>query len=202
VAPQRRLEVLTIVKRRDALGMLAHGDAEDVFTRSKSEMLGLIRIAMGGQSAEELFFDDISTGPAGDLLYATNVAAQMVGSAGMTDTLISYSAIQSGAFSDTNIVGRVLGDHDGRERVERILQEQKAFTRALLSENRHLVEALRDALIDRHELIGREITDVLMDAEGGRRADDIDLRDDRTAGAPVSGLLVAPSTTLPDSTTR
>ena len=177
VAPHRRLEVLTIIKRRDALGLLAHGDAEDVFTRSKTEMLGLIRIAMGGQSAEELFFDDISTGPAGDLLYATNVAAQMVGAAGMTDTLISYSAIQGSALSDTNIVGRVLGDSDGRERVEKILQEQKAFTRALLEENRHLVEALRDALVERHELIGREITDVLMEAEGGRRTDEIDLRD-------------------------
>ena len=167
VAPHRRLEVLTIVKRRDALGMLAHGDAEDVFTRSKTEMLGLIRIAMGGQSAEELFFNDISTGPAGDLLYATNVAAQMVGAAGMTDTLISYSAIQGNAFSDTNIVGRVLGDSDGRQRVEKILQEQKSFTRALLDENRHLVEALRDALLDRHELIGREITsDSRMGSQG------------------------------------
>ncbi len=38
-----------IIKRRDALGMLAHGDAEDVFTRSRSEMLALIQIAMGGQ---------------------------------------------------------------------------------------------------------------------------------------------------------
>jgi cell division protease FtsH len=177
VAPHRRLEVLTIIKRRDALGLLAHGDAEDVFTRSRSEMLGLIRIAMGGQSAEELFFGDVSTGPAGDLLYATNVAAQMVGAAGMTDTLISYSAIQGSALSDTNIVGRVLGDSEGRERVERILQEQKTFTRALLDENRHLVEALRDALVDRHELIGREITDLLTEASRARRAREIDLRD-------------------------
>ncbi len=181
VAPQRRLEVLTIIKRRDALGLLAHGDAEDVFTRSKSEMLALINIAMGGQVAEELFFDDISTGPAGDLLYATNVAAQMVGSAGMTDTLISYSAIQSGAFSDTNIVGRVLADGDGRERVERILQEQKARTRSLLVENRHLVAALRDALVDRHELIGREITDILEEASVRHREQTVDLRDDLTA---------------------
>jgi len=195
VAPHRRLEVLTIVKRRDALGMLAHGDAEDVFTRSKSEMIGLIRIAMGGQSAEELFFDDISTGPAGDLLYATNVAAQMVGSAGMTDTLISYSAIQSGAFSDTNIVGRVLADHDGRDRVEKILQEQKSYTRALLGENRHLVEALRDALIERHELIGREITDILSGAEDRRRTGEVDLRD-RSAAAATT--LVSPSTALPE----
>ncbi len=192
VAPQRRLEVLTIIKRRDALGMLAHGDAEDVFTRSRSEMIGLIRIAMGGQAAEELFFGDVSTGPAGDLLYATNVAAQMVGSAGMTDTLISYAAVQGSALSDTNIVGRVLGDSEGRERVERILQEQKAYTRALLDENRHLVEALRDALIERHELIGREITEVLEGAQGVS----VDLRDRRTVGG--SAMLVAPSTPLPE----
>jgi cell division protease FtsH len=199
VAPHRRLEVLTIVKRRDALGMLAHGDADDVFTRSRTEMLGLIRIAMGGQSAEELFFGDISTGPAGDLLYATNVAAQMVGSAGMTDTLISYSAIQSGAFSDTNIVGRVLSDSEGRERVEKILQEQKSYTRALLSENRHLVEALRDTLLDRHELIGREITDILLEASEAHGS--IDLREHR----PVRGggaTLVSPATPLPEDPAR
>jgi cell division protease FtsH len=195
VAPERRLEVLTIVKRRDALGMLAHGDAEDVFTRSRQEMLGLIRIAMGGQSAEEIFFGDVSTGPAGDLLYATNVAAQMVGSAGMTDTLISYSAVQSSALSDTNIVGRVLGDAEGRERVERILQEQKSYTRALLAENQHLVEALRDALMTRHELIGREITDVLVEASRTQ----VDLREGHpTAYVPGVATLVAPATPLPD----
>ena len=181
VAPERRLEVLTIVKRRDALGMLAHGDAADVFTRSKSEMLALIQIAMGGQAAEEIFFGDISTGPAGDLLYATNVAAQMVGAAGMTDTLISFSAIQGSALSDTNIVGRVLADADGRERVEKILQEQKVHTRALLDDNRHLVMALRDALMERHELIGREITDVLSLAHADQmRVTELDLRDERS----------------------
>jgi len=193
VAPHRRLEVLTIIKRRDALGMLAHGDAEDVFTRSRSEMLGLIRIAMGGQSAEELFFGDVSTGPAGDLLYATNVAAQMVGAAGMTDTLISYSAIQGSALSDTNIVGRVLGDADGRERVEKILQEQKAYTRALLDENRHLVEALRDALLDRHELIGREITDILLAASEAHGSIDLREHSPATGGAVT---LIAPATPL------
>jgi cell division protease FtsH len=198
VAPHRRLEVLTIVKRRDALGMLAHGDAEDVFTRSRSEMLGLIRIAMGGQSAEELFFGDISTGPAGDLLYATNVAAQMVGAAGMTDTLISYSAIQGSAFSDTNIVGRVLGDSDGRARVEKILQEQKAYTRALLDENRHLVVALRDALLERHELIGREITDILIAASEEHGS--IDLRDHSRATGGAA--LISPSTPLSEDPTR
>ena len=180
VAPYRRLEILTIVKRRDALGLLAHGDAEDVFTRSRTEMLHLVQIAMGGQSAEEIFFGDVSTGPGGDLLYATNVAAQMVGACGMTDTLISYGAVQNSAFSDTNLVGRVLADSEGRERVEGLLQEQKAIARGLLETNRHLVEALRDALLERHELVGREITAVL---ETARDSHVVDLRDERFARA-------------------
>ena len=161
VAPQRRLEVLTIIKRRDSLGLLAHGDCEDVFTRSRSELRGLIKVAFGGQVAEELFFGDVSTGPSGDLLYATNVAAQMVGAAGMQDTLVSYAAIHGSSLNDSNLVGRVLGDSAGREMVENLLQEQKRAVRDLLSNHRYLVEALRDALLERHELIGPQITEVL-----------------------------------------
>ena len=138
----------------------------------------MIQIAMGGQSAEEIFFGDVSTGPAGDLAAATNMAAQMVGAAGMKDSLVSLAAVQNTGFSDTNIVGRVLGDRDGRSAVEDVLQEQKVKAKGLLESNRHLVEALRDALLARHELIGHEITDVL---EAAAAAPDgpkvIDLRD-------------------------
>ncbi len=165
VAPQRRLEVLTIIKRRDSLGLLAHGDVDDVYTRSRSELRALIQVAFGGQVAEELFFGDVSTGPGGDLLYATNVAAQMVGAAGMVDTLVSYAAIQGSTFSDSNLVGRVLGDGEGRRMVEDLLQQQKRVVRELMTANRHLVEALRDALIERHELIGPQISAVLRAAQ-------------------------------------
>ncbi|MDP9241033.1 MAG: AAA family ATPase [Actinomycetota bacterium] len=175
VAPERRLEVLSIIKRKDALGMLAHGDKDDVFTRSRSEMLALIQIAMAGQCAEAVFFGDISTGPGGDLLYATNVAAQMVGACGMSGSLVSYAAIQTSAFNDNNLVGRVLADGRGRDAVEALLQEQKAVAKRLIESNRHLVEALRDALLDRHELVGPEITDIL--AAAATRPATIDLRD-------------------------
>ncbi|HEU4812593.1 MAG TPA: AAA family ATPase [Nocardioides sp.] len=161
VAPERRLEVLTIIKRRDALGLLAHGDRDEVFTRSRTEMLNLIRIALGGMVAEELLVSDVSTGPGGDLVTATTVAAQMVGVCGMDDSLVSFQAVQGAALSETNIVGRVLGDPQGRAAVERLLHDQKEHVRDLLDENRHLVTALRDALVSRHELIGAEITTVL-----------------------------------------
>jgi cell division protease FtsH len=184
VAPSRRLEVLSIIKRRDALGMLAHGDAEEVFTRSRTEMLQLIQISLAGQCAEELFFGDVSTGPSGDLLYATNVAAQMVGAAGMAGTLISYAAVQGNAFSDTNLVGRVLGDSEGRSRVEEMLQEQKVLIKGRLEANQHLVAALRDALLDRNELVGREIQTVLEAAGGASDLDPqvIDLTDTALSG--------------------
>jgi cell division protease FtsH len=199
VAPQRRLEVLTIIKRRDALGLLAHGDTEEVYTRARGEMERLIQIAFGGQVAEELFFDDISTGPSGDLQYATTVAAQMVGAAGMVDTLVSFAAVQGSAFSDSGIVGRVLGDGEGRRMVEQVLTAQRDAVRELLGANRHLVAALRDALVKRHELIGTEITDILQAAsaaahdtaeragDGAPTADPvidrvIDLRDEAVAG--------------------
>jgi cell division protease FtsH len=186
VAPHRRLEILTIVKRASALGLLAHGDREDVYTRSRTELEGLVQIAFGGQVAEELFFDDVSTGPGGDLLYATNVAAQMVGAAGMCDSLVSLAAGGGGPFSGS-LVSRVLGDRAGREQMEQLLHRQKATVRGLLSQNRHLVEALRDALLERHELIGHEITDVLEAAAARAGAP-------AAVGTPVPALVAAAAT--------
>jgi cell division protease FtsH len=174
VAPSRRLEVLTIVKRRQALGLLAHGDAEEVHTRSRTELEGLLQIAFGGQVAEELFFGDVSTGPGGDLRYATSVAAQMVGESGMAGTLVSYAAVQGSTFADSGLVGRVLGDTQGRAMVEDLLQRQQAAVRTLLGGHRHLVAALRDALLEHRELVGSQITDVLEAARaagGGSSAE-------------------------------
>jgi len=184
VAPQRRLEVLTIIKRANSLGLLAHGDRDDVFTRARKELRCMIQIAFGGQVAEELFLGDVSTGPSGDLTYATRVAAQMVGAAGMTDTLVSFAAIAGSGYGGEDMVGRVLGDSQGRESVEQLLSEQKVLVRGLLGANRHLVEALRDALIERHELVGHEITDVLEAARERHQADST--RSPRVALAPVA----------------
>ncbi len=160
----RSLEVLSIVKRSGSLGLLAHGDLDEVFQRSRSELYALIDIAMGGMVAEELWFGESGTGPAGDLQSATQVAAQIVGAAGMSGSLVSLAAVQSGPFSDTNLVGRVLADAQGRPAVDRILATGKARVRALLDANRHIVEALRDALLDRDELIGEEILEVARGA--------------------------------------
>lgn len=155
VAPNRTLEVLTIVKRGSALGLLAHGESEEVYTQSSSDLRALVQIAMGGLAAEELFFGQTSTGPSSDLAAATRTAAQMVGAAGMTGSLVSFTA------TGQDLVSSVLGDRAARAQLESVLDGARNSALELLSRHRYLVEALRDALLDRHELIGAEITDVL-----------------------------------------
>jgi ATP-dependent Zn protease len=163
VAPHRRLEVLSIVKRGPALGMLAHGDPHDVHTRSRSELEALVRIAFGGVAAEEVFFGEVSTGTAGDLAYATSVAAQMAGAAGMGGSPVSLAA---GGSPSGDLVGRVLADPPTRSAVEGILAAQRARARCLVDDHQPLVVALRDVLLERDELVGSQITDVLTAAGG------------------------------------
>lgn len=198
----RTLEVLSIVKRSGSLGLLAHGDLDEVFTRSRSELFALIDIAMGGMVAEELWFGESGTGPSGDLLSATRVACEVVGAAGMAGSLVSLAAVQSGPFSDTNLVGRVLADTTARPQVDRILSTSKARVRALLEANRHIVEALRDALLEQDELIGEQIMEVARSAgppvrDGlviERRGDDrrtVDHLDGTDASSPYASVAPA-----------
>src|SRR4051794_19322555 len=168
VGQNRKLEVLSIIKRRDALGLLAHSDTEERFTRTRTELVASVQIAFGGMTAEELFFGESGTGPSSDLSHATRVAAQMAGSFGMAGSLISFEAVEGGPLSQ-GIVAKVLSDKDARRRVERILDQAKGDVRSLLDTNRHLVIALRDALLERDELIGDEILATLGEADVARR---------------------------------
>jgi ATP-dependent Zn protease len=161
VGRSRRLEVLSIVKRSAALGLLAHSDLEERFTHTESELRSLIQISLGGLVAEEVFFGERSSGVAGDLQYATTTAALMVGSLGMGGTLLSYEAVQAGG---ANLVAKVLSTDGGRDEVADLLAGAKSEVETLVRANRHIVEALRDALLERDELVGDEIAGVIVAA--------------------------------------
>jgi ATP-dependent Zn protease len=170
VGKGRKLEVLSIIKRGDSLGLLAHSELEERFTNTKSEIEARIKIALGGMVAEELFFGESGTGPSGDLVAATNAAAIMVGSLGLGNTLVSLEAAQG--MGGANIVSKVLGNDGYREAMEAILDNAKVEVTRVLTDNRHVIEALRDALLASDELLGEEILDVIRQAE----APNIDLR--------------------------
>ena len=86
----RRLEVLSIIKRRGSLGLLAHSDEEERFTRTRSEIESGIAIALGGLVAEEHVPRRIRHGPGGrPRARDAPWPRSMVGSFGMAGSLIS-----------------------------------------------------------------------------------------------------------------
>ena len=118
---------------------------------------------MGGMVAEELAYGEAGTGPSGDLQAATTAAAQMVGALGMGGSLIS---LEAASYTGTgNLVAKVLSDENSRKAVEEILTAAKDEARRILESNGQVLHALRDALVDREELVGDEILDVIAVAE-------------------------------------
>ena len=162
VGKSRRLEVLSIIKRKDALGLLAHSETEERYTQTRTEVVSLIQIAFGGMVAEELFFGEAGTGPSGDLRAATLAAAQMVGSYGMANSLVSFDALTGPP--GANIVAKVLSDDAGKAAVEAILNQAKKAVTAMLDAHRPVIESLRDALLESDELVGDEIMSVIRGA--------------------------------------
>jgi cell division protease FtsH len=159
VGRSRQLDVLSIVKRRDSLGLLQHSDTEERFTQSKDELLALLQISMGGLVAEEHWFDEVSTGPTSDLMAATSIGAQMIGACGMGNSLISVAAA-NGPMGG-GLVDKVLADKDARAELDTLLQRSCDVAMRIVTEHGHVVEALRDALLERDELVGTDITDVI-----------------------------------------
>jgi len=167
VGEGRKLDVLSIIKRRDSLGLLQHSDTEERFMQTREEMEALLRIAMGGLAAEEIFFGNVSSGPAGDLLGATQLACAMVGGYGMGSSLLSIAAGSGGPFGGS-LVDKVMGDDAARAEADGLLHAAHQAARDIIASERSVVEALRDALVARSELIGTEIIDVIVSAETAR----------------------------------
>ena len=153
VGQTRQLDVLSIVKRRDSLGLLQHSDTEERFTKSSEELHALLQIAMGGMVAEEHWFDEVSTGPASDLAAATTIGAQMIGACGMGNSLISVAAAGNG-YLEGSLVDKVLGDKDARAELDALLMGSCDAAKAIVADHPEVVEALRDALLERDELVG------------------------------------------------
>jgi cell division protease FtsH len=163
----RQMDVLSIIKRRDSLGLLQHSDTEERFTQRRDEMNALLQISMGGLVAEERWFDEVSTGPAGDLSTATIIGAQMIGACGMGDSLISIAAAGNGILSG-GLVEKVLADKEARAELDALLASSRDAARSIVTEHGDVVEALRDALLLRDELVGSQITDIITECVSTR----------------------------------
>jgi ATP-dependent Zn protease len=161
-----QIQVITIQKREGTLGLVHYQEVEDRYLTTQRQMLARIQTALAGLVAEEIWFGQTTGGPASDLVQATRLACMYVGIAGMGKSLVSVGALQP-TMLDGDPIRAVLSDSERKKEVDELLDYCRRQVRDLLQRKRHVLEGLRDALLEREELIGDEIEEIM--AELGER---------------------------------
>ena len=154
--------LVSILKRASALGVTTHTTAEEIHMHTRAELEARIQIALAGLVAEELECGEMSSGASSDLSSATITACQMIGALGMGESLLSLDAAQS-MFSG-NLVDKVLADAASRAAANQLLAEAKAHVHSLLAARRAPLRKAAQALLDRDEITGMQLTQILAGA--------------------------------------
>ena len=141
---------------------------KDEMFLTKGKMLQDIMVDLGGRIAEELVFDDITTGASQDIRQATAVARSMVTKYGMSEMLglVNYASDQDEVFIGRDLAHtkshseQVAGAIDTE--IKRIVDECYAKAKAIILENRQVLDACAELLLEK-EKISREEFEALFD---------------------------------------
>jgi cell division protease FtsH len=156
-----QIQVASIIKRRDTLGVVYRTPLEERHTELREDMRRDIVVALGGLAAEEIWFGETTTGPSSDLRHATRQAAIMLGLLGMGDNLISYGVLPQNGFNDGPI-GAILGNPDNRKAIGELLISCKREAVELLKVNEPAIRALAERLLEKDEVAGEELEELMQ----------------------------------------
>jgi len=155
---------VTIIPRGQAyLGATFMMPKEDLYTKSKQELLADMAVAMGGRAAEEQIFGDISTGAVGDIEGVTRTARAMVCAYGMSDAV---GPIRIGDFRNHPLqridapMPDSLGEATAREidlEIRKLVSNALDGARRILHEKSADLELLAQALLERETLDIKDI---------------------------------------------
>ncbi|CAM3710946.1 ATP-dependent zinc metalloprotease FtsH [Erysipelothrix urinaevulpis] len=165
------VQKVTIIPRGDAGGYNLMTPREETFTQSRSDLIGKITGYLGGRVAEEIFFDEISTGAYADIQSATKIARAMVMSYGMSNLgPIQYENgggesvfLGRDYSSSTNYSGEIAFEID--KEVRRIIDEAYENARQLIVDNRELMERIVDGLLEYETLTAEQIQRIVEGKE-------------------------------------
>ncbi|MCC6808652.1 MAG: ATP-dependent zinc metalloprotease FtsH [Deltaproteobacteria bacterium] len=188
---------VTIIPRGRALGVTQQLPSEDRLSWSKEFALDRIAIMMGGRIAEELMFNEKTTGAGNDLEQATELARKMVTEWGMSDKMgpLTYSKRE-----DTVFLGREIAQAPtySEETAQDIDNEIRAIVfgaynvaREILEQNLAPLKRVAEALLEYETLDGPEL-DLVVDGQPlpnrtkitARPAAPPQLKQDRPSGFP------------------
>ncbi len=185
---------LSIRKRGQSLGHHQALEKEERFSSWRHEEVGRLIWSLGAMAAERVFYGENSTGVGGDVMHATTRAAWMVGSCAMgpepvvvngnaesdeereqgrekilkrfeeIGLQIMRRAGSGGPFEADPIAG-VLSDRDKRQTAAQLLGQAYMAAHVLIAENRQGVERVAEVLIERREMHGDEVVELLDSLE-------------------------------------
>jgi cell division protease FtsH len=158
---------ITIVSRGQALGLTISLPTEDRYLTTRAALMEQIAMTLGGRSAEELVFSEVTTGAANDLEKVTSISKQMVMRFGMSEKL---GPRVLGRSHDQPFLGREMGnepdysDEIAREiddEIRRVIEEGHELALTVLREHMDQLHQLSRILIER-ETIDRDQFEKLL----------------------------------------
>jgi cell division protease FtsH len=155
---------VTIVPRGRALGMMVRLPQEDRFCHSRARLLAELDVAMGGRAAEELVFgaDMVTTGAAGDIQHATEIATRMVAAYGMSERFGLVALGSPDAASGHGLAPQMA--EAIAEEVRGIIEAAFARARSCLAHDLAALHALAAALLEQETLDAEEVRRTVQDA--------------------------------------
>jgi cell division protease FtsH len=160
-------KVSIIPRGHAALGATWYLPNEEKFLSSKTELLNQITSLLGGRTAEEITFGDVTTGAGNDLDRATAIARAMICEYGMSEKLGSLTL---GKKDDMVFIGRDLMKEKNYSEstaqmidaeTKRIVEECHKKATVILKKNRKFLKIMAEALLEREVLDSSEVDDIL-----------------------------------------
>jgi cell division protease FtsH len=161
------LHKVTIVPHGRALGMALSLPEEDSYSRARGWIEDRIAILYGGWLAENLFYNETTTGTKNDIQQATELARNMVCEWGMAEELgpVAYGQEDEPIFLGKEIARHKDYSEDTAQRIDRAISEilDRARDNALkiIEANKNQLEKLADALLARETLIDDEVREII-----------------------------------------
>ncbi|URR34887.1 ATP-dependent zinc metalloprotease FtsH4 [Thermosynechococcus sp. HN-54] len=162
-----RVEKISIVPRgMAALGYTLQLPTEDRFLLDEQELRAQIATLLGGRSAEEIVFGTITTGAANDLQRATDLAERMVRSYGMSKVLgpLALEQQQASLLTNNGMMLRAVSEETAQaidREVKEIVEAAHQQALSILKENRDLLEAIAQKLLEKEVIEGEELHELL-----------------------------------------
>jgi len=162
------LHKVTIIPTGMALGVTMTLPEEDRHSLRKSHAQDMIVMMLGGRNAESIVFGVVSSGAGDDLQKATGMARRMVTEWGMSEKIgpMAFGGDGPVFLGDGQMQAKEYSDDLARiidEETKKILMDQEARCRELLTTHREALNQIAAGLLDKETLSGKEVEQILSD---------------------------------------